>query len=179
MIISWLIIAVLVLAISSGLIHNFNVLFRQQAPFIPSRRGALKTIASTIDLSDGQVFFELGAGSAPLLRRLAKIYPRVNFVGIEYSLIPWLIGALLSWPYRNIKILKQNFWRADLSRADFIYCFLNVQTMRELEDKFKADCKHNATIISYIFKLPHTEPSKILDFGQAKIYFYQINNLDK
>lgn len=176
---TWIIIAVLLLAIGSGLIHNFNVLFRHQAPFIPSRRGALKTIVSAIDLSDGQVFFELGAGSAPLLRRLAKKYPRVNFVGIEYSFIPWLIGTLLSLPYRNIKILKQNFWRADLSQADFIYCFLNVRVMAELEDKFKTGCKNGATIISYIFRLPHIEPIKILNFGQKKIYFYKISNLDK
>ena len=162
----------------SGLIHNFNVLFRHQAPFIPSRPRAIKTISAELNLQDGQVFFELGAGSAPLLRRLAKRYPPANFVGIEYSLIPWLIGTLLSLPYRNIKIIKQNFWNADLTQADFIYCFLNVKVMVELENKFKNDCKPTATIISYIFKLPNIEPLKTLQMGQEKIYFYRINKVD-
>jgi hypothetical protein len=175
---TWLIIVVLLLVMGSGLIHNFNVLFRHQAPFIPSRPRALKKIVEEINLQDGQVFFELGAGSAPLLRRLARRYPNVKFIGIENSLIPWSIGILLALPYRNIKIIKQNFWQTDLSQADFIYCFLNVRVMRELENKFKTNCKPGATIISYIFKLPNTEPVKILAIGQAKIYFYTINKVD-
>lgn len=178
MIITWIIIAAALLVVGSGLVHNFNVLFAHQAPFIPSRRRALRTIADNINLRDGQVFFELGAGNAPLLRRLAKKYPRVNFIGIEYSFIPWIIGTLLCLPHNNIKIIKQNFWRADLSSADFIYCFLNVRVMAELESKFKADCKNGATIISYIFRLPHIEPTKILTIGQEKVYFYAINTLD-
>lgn len=173
--IAWIIIIALLLIMGSGLIHNINVLFRHQAPFIPSRPRAIKTISAELNLQDGQVFFELGAGSAPLLRRLAKKFPRANFVGIEYSLIPWLIGTLLCLPYRNIKIIKQNFWRADLSQADFIYCFLNVKTMRELEEKFQNNCKSGATIISFIFKLPNTKLIKTLQIGQEKIYFYQIS----
>jgi hypothetical protein len=178
MITSWIIIIVLLLIMGSGLIHNFNVLFRHQAPFIPSRRRALKAISAELNLQDGQVFFELGAGSAPLLRRLARQYSQVRFVGVEYSLIPWVIGTLLCLPHRNIKIIKQNFWQTDLSQADYIYCFLNVRVMRELENKFKTNCKPGVTIISYIFKLPHIEPSKTLELGHEKIYFYKINNID-
>jgi len=176
--IAWIIIIVLLLIMGSGLIHNFNVLFRHQAPFIPSRPRALKAISAVLNLQDGQVFFELGAGSAPLLRRLNRKFPRANFVGIEYSLIPWLIGTLLCLPYRNIKIIKQNFWCADFSQADFIYCFLNVKVMVELANKFKNDCKPGATIISYIFQLPNIKPTKTLQIGQEKIYFYQINKVD-
>lgn len=176
--ISWIIIIALLLIMGSGLIHNFNVLFRHQAPFVPSRRRTLKAISAELNLQDGQVFFELGAGSAPLLRRLAKQYPHVKFVGFEYSLIPWFLGALLCLPFSNIKINKQNFWRADFARADYIYCFLNVRVMRELENKFKTECQPGATIISYIFKLPNTEPSKTLELGHEKIYFYKINKVD-
>lgn len=171
-------IVFLLLIIFSGLIQLYNTLIRGHAPFVFSRPGVLKIIANELTLSDGQTFYELGSANASLLRRLARQYPRVNFVGLEYAFTPWLLGKIFCLPFSNIKIIKQNFWRADLSQADYIYCFLNVHVMRELENKFKTDCKPGATIISYIFQLPHTEPAKTLTIGHEKIYFYRINKVD-
>ncbi len=165
--------------IISGSRQIYNILIRGHAPFVFSRRRAIKKIIADLNLADGQIFYELGAGGAPLLRRLAGRYPQVKFVGLEYAFIPWLLGTILCLPYRNIKINKQNFWRADLSQADFIYCFLNVRVMAELENKLTTETKNKATIISYIFRLPNTEPAKILEIGQEKIYFYEVNRLDK
>jgi len=149
------------------------------APFIFSRRRALNLAADNLILKPGQEVWELGAGSAPLLRRLARRYPQNNFIGYEYLPLPWLLGTLLCLPYRNIKIKRKNFFQIDLAPAAYLYCFLNIKTMVKLEEKFLASCRDNAVVISYIFVLPNLQPFKILPVGQEKIYFYRINNLDK
>jgi 16S rRNA A1518/A1519 N6-dimethyltransferase RsmA/KsgA/DIM1 with predicted DNA glycosylase/AP lyase activity len=170
-----LIIIIFLIIIISGIYQLYNTLIRGHAPFVFSRRQALKTIVANLKLSDNQIFYELGSGGAPLLRRLAPLYPKTNFVGIEYAFTPWLLGTLLCLPYRNIKIIKQDFWHTDLSPADYIYCFLNVRVMADLEKKLTQETKNTANIISYIFKLPNTMPNKIIATGQEKIYFYKIN----
>ncbi len=171
-------VAILLLVIVSGFIQLYNILVRGHAPVVFSRPSVLKTVSNELNPQNGQTFYELGSANASLLRRLARRYPRVNFVGLEYSLTPWFLGWLLCWPYSNIKIRKQNFWRADLSQADFIYCFLNVQVMAELEAKLKNECRPPTTVISYIFKLSNTKPVKQISLGQEKIYFYQPNKID-
>lgn len=173
---SILILAILILV--GGCRQLFKIL-RGDAPFVLSRHRVIKLIADNIELQSGQIFYELGAGSAPLLRRLAKKYPQNSFVGLEYLPLPYLAGRLACLPYKQIKIKRADFYTSDLSQADYLYCFLNVRAMIELENKLLNNCKNNAIVISYIFKLPNCQPYKTIDCHQEKIYFYKINQIDK
>jgi len=173
-----IILIIAILIIVGGSRQLFKIL-RGDAPFVLSRRRAIKLITDELQLQPNQELWELGAGSAPLLKRLAKKYPHSKFVGLEYLPIPYFVGRLSCLFYRNISLKKADFYQSDLSQADFIYCFLNVRAMAELENKLLTNCKNGAIIISYIFKLPHIEPVKTLQLEAEKIYFYKINQIDK
>ena len=164
--------------IASGSRQVYNILVRGHAPFIFSRRRVLQAIVNNLVLQPGEIFYELGAGTAPLIRRLAKRYTANKFVAVEYALLPYLLGRLLTLGRKNITWRQADFYKIDLSAADYFYCFLNVGAMQLLEAKLLAEAKPAATVISYVFVLPHCQSIKTLSVGQEKIHFYQLNTLD-
>ncbi len=164
--------------IASGSRQVYNILVRGHAPFIFSRRRVLTAVINNLVLQSGEVFYELGAGAAPLTRRLAKLYGDNKFVAVEYALLPYLLGRLLTLGRKNLTWRQADFYKIDLSAADYFYCFLNVGAMKLLEAKLLAEAKPAATVISYVFVLPHCQSVKTLSVGQEKIHFYQLNTLD-
>ncbi|MFH1412431.1 MAG: hypothetical protein ABIG10_00155 [bacterium] len=166
---------ILIIVIIAWSIQFFNILFKGHAPFIITRRKVVKAVLDEIKLEKRDIFYELGSGSASILRKLEKKYPRNKLIGIEYALVPWLISKIQkSFSNSNAIIKKKNFFKIDLSQADYIYCFLNIETMEKLEKKFIKECKKGTIIISYIFQLPHIKPYKTILVRKNHIYFYKI-----
>ncbi|MFA6428789.1 MAG: hypothetical protein WCW02_04605 [Candidatus Buchananbacteria bacterium] len=147
------------------------------APWAPTRKKAFAAILRLAKLKPGQVVYELGSGDARVTELLAQTGARV--VAFEYSLLPYLVSR---WKIKHRKLtgveLKyQNFFTADFSQADLIYCYLTPYAMKKLTSKFMAELKPGTKIISFQFPLPQW-PAQSVDqsfSGQAKIYLYQKN----
>ena len=159
----------------------FNIIFRGYAPFISTRPRVLRKIFNEINLNKdfcGQVY-ELGCGRAGFLKTFGRHYPKAELVGVEYSLWPWLITKIQQSLQKDarIKIIKKNFYKVNLTEADIIYCFLNVDTMKKLKDKFRQECRTGTIIISYAFSLPDIKPDKVIKLeNKSKIFFYHWQN---
>ena len=176
----WLIIltAILITIAAMIAVQFFNIIFRGFAPFISSKQAVIKKILNEIDLNnnDNNKVYELGCGKVGFLRVLEKRKPGWKFIGIEYSLLPYLIAKIqVSLNHSKIKILRKNLFKINLADAGFIYCYLNIGMMKKLEEKFKRECKSGAKIISYAFAMPNLEPEKIVKMENGeKIYFYMV-----
>ncbi|MFH0840889.1 MAG: hypothetical protein V1865_02830 [bacterium] len=170
------ILIILAIAMIAGIIQLSNIIFRGHAPFVPTKRKVVKKIINEINLKPGQVFYELGCGDAGLLYKLSRKYPEAKLFGIEYALLPWLLANIqISFARAKIRIKKKNMFKVDLRPADYIYCFLNVETMAKLARKIKDECKNNAIVISYVFKLPGFKPEKTVRIDKHDlVYFYRI-----
>ncbi len=158
-------------------VQFFNIIFRGFAPFISSRPKVIKKILNEIDFNHSKLkVYELGCGKAGFLRALEEKKPGWKFVGVENSFLPWLIAKIqTSLNHSKIKILKKNLFHVNLADADLIYCYLNIEMMKKLEEKFKKECKSGARIISYSFAMPNLEPEKVVRMENGdKIYFYVI-----
>ena len=158
------------------IIQFFNICFRGFAPFISTRPKVIQKIINELKMEEDSTVYELGCGRAGFLRALRKKYPQAKLIGIEYSFLPYLIGQIQnSLTGCKLKILKENFLKADLSEADVIYCYLNQATMKKLAAKFSQECRPGTVIISYLFSLPDRESEKVIEAGKReKIYFYRI-----
>ena len=76
---------------------------------------------------------------------------------------------------KSYLIQKKNLFKVNLADADVIYCYLNIEMMKKLENKFKKECKNETKIISYAFALPSLQPEKVIKMESGKkIYFYKI-----
>jgi 16S rRNA A1518/A1519 N6-dimethyltransferase RsmA/KsgA/DIM1 with predicted DNA glycosylase/AP lyase activity len=114
----------------------YNILFCGYAPFIPTGRKAIRKAIDEMDIPPRGTIYELGCGHAGFLRELRKKYPDANLIGVEYGIVPYLIGQIQnSLSGSNIKFIRKNFFKVDLRDADAVYCFLSIRSMAELEKK--------------------------------------------
>jgi len=114
-------------------------------------------------LKPGEKIYDLGCGKASLLVLAAKEFGAKG-IGYELSLWPYLWSRFNIFISRaNVEVRMKNFFKADLSDADVVYCYLFPEIMARLEPKFAKELKPTARVVSYGFKLPNTEPVKIVE----------------
>jgi hypothetical protein len=153
----------------------FNVLFRGQAPFISTNKKIIKKAVEKIQLNVGETVYELGCGRALFLKSLAKKFPAARYRGVEHSLLPYWLAKLQNAVAKSkIEIIKDNFFKINLSDANLIYCYLNPKMMEELSLKIKSECRPGTKIISYQFSLPGARLEKFIKDGSKRIYFYRV-----
>ncbi|MEI7452306.1 MAG: rRNA adenine N-6-methyltransferase family protein [Candidatus Falkowbacteria bacterium] len=156
----------------------FNIVYRGFAPLFPFFTINTKMtdlILHSVTLKPNVTIFELGAGPAKFLQAAEKIQPQANLIGIEYSLVPYLIGKfLLKKVKSNIKLIQQNLYKTDISHADLIYCYLIPSMMGKLAEKVKKECRSGTLIISYMFSIPGLELKKTIQNNNETTYIYEI-----
>ncbi|MFH1745014.1 MAG: class I SAM-dependent methyltransferase [bacterium] len=158
----------------------YNIMFRGFAPFISTKGKIVKRIVDEMEIDENATVYEFGCGRAGFLRALRKKYQKANLIGVEYSLLPYIVArvqaSLCKSGMPEIRILKKNFFKVDIHDADVIYCYLNIKTMTELEHKFKRECRKGAQIISFAFRLPNMEAEKEISVEgiKEKVYFYRV-----
>ncbi len=145
------------------------------APLAITSKKQLAAIMAAADLKDGEVFYELGCGTGRVLAAAAQ-QAKIKAVGFELSpffyLLAWLnltFGGRRGWRLR-----WQDFFKADLSEADVVFCYLMPKALRKLKLKFDRELKPGARVITYAFRLHGWEIRKTLrEPGLLPVYFYR------
>ncbi|MFA5020656.1 MAG: hypothetical protein WC517_01180 [Patescibacteria group bacterium] len=135
-------------------------------PFISTPRADWLKLCEAAELKPGQVVYDLGCGKANLLTTAAKNFG-IRGVGYEISLWPNIWGRFRVWRRQaDVEIRLKNFLKADISRADVVFCYLFPEVMAQLEPKFKSELKPGAKVVSYAFTLPNIKPAKVVSSTQ-------------
>jgi trans-aconitate methyltransferase len=155
---------------------------------LPTTRGALYVSTSRVRISafldavpmkPGQLLVDIGCGDGRVLRKVRKRYG-VKAVGYELNFLAYLKAKLLCLGLQNVEVKLRNFWTADLSEADVVFCYLFPDVMRDLSTKLKSTLKPGAVIVSCNFDLPGFIPEQVLRPGNSlhndPIYVYRLNN---
>lgn len=156
------------------------------ALILPATRGALYVSTSRVRISAfldavpmkaGQLLVDIGCGDGRVLRKVRRRYG-VRAVGYELNLLAYLQAKVLCFGLENIQIKWRNFWTADLSDADVVFCYLFPDVMRDLAAKLKSDLKPGAVVVSCNFDLPGFIPEQVLRPGNSlhndPIYVYRL-----
>ena len=158
-------------------IHQlFHIFFKGYAPFLPTKKKAIKKILNEVDLADDAVIYELGCGRAGFLQAARKKFPDAKLTGFENSFLLFWQAKIQNWlKGAKLTILKRNLFMVDLSSANLIYCYLNESMMKRLLRKFKKELAHGTSVISFQHKIPTMEPTKIIKGAKETelVYFYQ------
>jgi trans-aconitate methyltransferase len=154
----------------------YNMIFRGFAPFYSTRKKIIETIADKIKIEKNDCIIELGCGRAGFLQVVRQKFPEAKLIGYEYLFLPFLMAQVQnSFQKSKLDIRNVDFFKADLSEANTIYCYLSIRTMKDLEKKFISECKPGTEIISYMFPLPSLKPVEVLDVAKGeKVYYYTI-----
>lgn len=153
----------LVLILAYGLVIFFG------APYLPTRRSDRKLALDMLDLKEGQLLVDLGAGDGSVLVEAGER----GLLAIGYEINPFLvlIARFRTLRFgRRVSVKWANFWRADISQADGVFVFLLDRFMGRLDDKIKAEAKPQLKLVSHAFKIPGRRPAKKI--GAMLLYKY-------
>lgn len=147
-------------------------------PFLSTPPKKVSKILEVAKINSGDIIYDLGCGKASLLIEASKKY-NAKGIGYELSLFPYLWAKFSIFINKaNVKVYRKNFFQADLSNADIVFCYLFSHIMIKLESKFEKELKTNAKVLSYSFQLPNINPVETVITNpkkpkQNKIYIYK------
>jgi SAM-dependent methyltransferase len=111
---------------------------------------------------------DLGCGNGTFLRRLARLRPDCEFVGIEYAPLPWLWSGLTCARLGNCRIIRGDFWSRPLSDYDLVYAFLSPVPMARLWAKAGAEMKAGSLLVSNTFVVPGQEADVVIQVDDRR-----------
>jgi trans-aconitate methyltransferase len=150
----------------------------QGALYVSTSRKKIAAFINAVPMKAGQTLVDLGCGDGRVLREAHKRYG-IRTIGYEINPLAYLKARLCSCGSKKIKIRRANFWEADLTGADVVFCYLYPDVMKKLAAKLQSGLKPGAIVVSSNFPLPGHIPCKILraesNLHNDPIYIYHLN----
>jgi SAM-dependent methyltransferase len=155
--------------------------YKNYPPFVPSfgKIKKLEFIKISKQLEESKkslTVLDPGCGTADLIIKLAKKFPKHKFVGIEWNKSLYNIAKLKSKNLPNFTVLNQNMFDCSFCNADIIVCFLITELMEKIGNKIKKEGKKGLMVYSNTFSIPNLElqekitTRKIFLFSDLYIY---------
>ena len=149
----------------------------QGALYVSTSRTKIAAFINAVPMKADQTLVDLGCGDGRVLREAQKRYG-VRTIGYEVNPLAYLKARLFSFGSNKIKIRRENFWEADLTGADVVFCYLYPDVMKKLAAKIKSGLKPGAIVVSSNFPLPEHTPTRILrsesSLHNDPIYVYHL-----
>lgn len=138
------------------------------APFVPTEMVQVRRMLKAAKIKKGAVVYDLGSGDGRLVHTAAKEYG-AKAIGYEFSPLVWAWAKFLSLFWRSsAKLRFGDFWKADLSDADVIVCYLLPHSMKRMEKDIFPQLKPGALIVSHAFKIDGFIPWKKIPRNRAE-----------
>lgn len=136
------------------------------ALYVSTARTRVQAFLEAVILQPGQLLVDLGCGDGRVLRAASRRY-RIQAEGYELNPLAYLKARLLSIGHHRIRIQMKNFWEADLTRADVVFCYLFPDVMPQLSRKLRKELKPGSVVVSCNFPLPNLSPEFVLRPGSS------------
>jgi hypothetical protein len=150
-------------------------LLRGKAIFIPLPKNTIRKALRELKTKN-KVLVDLGSGDGRVLIIAVKEFKCKKAYGIEKSFLLYLISKFLiklNKLENKIKVIKADFFKVKIPKADIITMYLNWGVMKDVEKKILKECK-NCIIISFAHRLPNLKEYKKIKTGHFYTYFYKI-----
>jgi hypothetical protein len=144
-------------------------------PFVATPKKAIKRGLESIGLRAGENFYDIGSGLGEVLVVGAKEFG-ASVTGFEYS-YPLVVLSKINLFLNGIKngrILRENFYYSDYSRADVIFIFMTPKAFPKLRERFEDSVRKGARIVAYSTPLSFWEPDTVEEVPDCvgKLYYY-------
>jgi ribosomal protein L11 methylase PrmA len=147
------------------------------ATFIPTPTEHMDKALELLNMKPGGAFVDLGSGDGKLVIEAARKY-QVQAVGYEISPLLVIYSRLMAKlrDVPNAKFSGKNFWKADLAKFDYIYCYLYPPAMKKLAPKLDKELKKGTVVISKAFEMKEWKDKlvKKVDLGGKVLWVYRV-----
>jgi hypothetical protein len=157
------------------ILSEFVAFLRTRVPFVPTHAGDIRFIVEKLKLSPTDVFYDLGSGNGKVVFLVEKL-SGAKTVGFELG---WwtILFSKLKAKFKNslAKFKNQDFFQANWSEANIIYCYLYPPLMGRIEEKFASELKPGSIAIVRDFPFPTMSyAEKYYLPKDHEIYIYRI-----
>lgn len=130
------------------------------APFVPTKMEALKSVLKLVNLSPGKVFYELGSGDGRVVLEAGKM--GAESYGIEQS---WLRVWWSRYKAHKLKVACSHFFHGNIFQrqyfpADVVYIYMLPKAVDKLEGKLQQELKKGAIVITQTYHFKNWIPFK-------------------
>lgn len=182
-ILQWLLIIILLIVTTLLFLWMWTAI-TAKVPFVTVPNAILGDIHKALMLKEGSIVYDLGCGDGRILFHLSKFFPKARYIGIENSIFPLVLLRFHNWRKRfsnesQIEIVKQDFFKSDLSNATHIVVYLYPNIMDDLLPKFENELKKGTRLVSVTFKFTGKPPMMEIDLNRGKyklarkLYIYE------
>lgn len=151
------------------------------APFVPMKKSAISRLLSFGGLVPNDVFYDLGCGDGRILRSAAKDFHVNRARGYEIAHWPYFLCRYKNYrnKAKNIDVLCQSSFDADIKDATFIYLYLFPPLVDKLAYKIEKEVKIGTKVLSPGFSIdtgkhPRFKLKKEEKFDTMTTYLYEI-----
>ena len=171
--------------LSAGVLFGLKIIYivataaalpvTQGALYVSTARVRINAFLNAVKMTPDQLLVDLGCGDGRVLRSANRRYG-LSAIGYEINLLAYLKARCLCVFRPNIRLVLKNFWQADISGADVVYCYLYPDVLKRLAAKLSAELKPGAIVVSGNFPLPGWVPSEVLTCSRSlynsPVYIY-------
>lgn len=163
---------------SIGLLATALVSIFLRVPYVPTRRKFVEKLLHAAHLQKGQKVYDLGCGDGRILFAAEKI---TKCAGEGYEMAPMvyflaMIKKMLGRKKSNIHC--RNFFHADISDANVIFCYLTPEILEKTATKLAQECKKDTKIITHTFEIKSWKPKTTIKDANDRlptIYVYEMS----
>ena len=145
-------------------------------PWVPTRDKVIDRIFKLVELSERDVFYDLGCGDGRVAIEAAKRYgARAVCIEIRQDLVEKAIRRVKKEGVEDlVKVIHGNFFEIPLSDATVVYMYLLTSVNKLLKPKLKRELRIGTRIITLDFEIPGWRPVHVENSGgwQGTIYLY-------
>lgn len=178
-----------------GLLGLAGVLFAAKMAYVfstalvlPVTQGALYVSTSgvrvqafldAVPMTPAQRLVDLGCGDGRVLCGVNRRYG-ARAVGYELNPLAYLRARWRCVGRQGVRVVRGDFWEADLSCADVVFCYLFPDVMERLAAKIRANARPGTIVVSCNFPVPGFDPAQVLRPAGSRhhdpIYIYRIDS---
>jgi predicted RNA methylase len=151
-------------------------LIRNEAIFIPLPKNTIKKMLKEAKVSSKDIVYDLGCGDGRVLIIAAKEFG-ARAIGIEKS---WVLSKISEWRAKKekledkVKIINEDFFKVNLSKATVIFAYLSKKINKKLEPKLKKELKKGTKVLSASHEFKGLKLVKKFKTGHFYSYLYII-----
>lgn len=142
-----------------------------RVPLISTNKKTIEKALELAQIKPHESVVELGCGWAPFLFTAQRQAPNAVYTGYDV-LRPVL--WLNNWKAKGqINFVRGDFFKADLSKSDVVYCYLWDTVMEQIYAQHWPTFKNGTRLVSYDFPIKNLEPQRTVKLGKSTLYLYK------